>query len=85
MAREGLAPFPMVLLRCSKCGSDTGFLIETHDKDVLEIEGRLQTDRIKATVLVTCTYCNARWDQVPARLEDASRETAPHEMGRLSH
>lgn len=58
----------MVCLRCSKCGSDAGFLIETKDKRVLDVKGRLPLDRVRNSVLVTCTYCNNRWDQVPVRL-----------------
>jgi DNA-directed RNA polymerase subunit RPC12/RpoP len=64
----------MVLLRCSKCGSDAGFLIETADRKTLEVSGRLQMDRIKKTVLVTCTYCNNRWDHVPILLTDKHLE-----------
>jgi DNA-directed RNA polymerase subunit RPC12/RpoP len=64
----------MVLLRCAKCGSDAGFLIETQDRKVLEVGGRLPIDRIKKTVLVTCTYCNNRWDHVPISLTDKSLE-----------
>lgn len=64
----------MVLLRCSKCGSDAGFLVETADRKVLEVRGKLPTERIKRTVLVTCTYCNNRWDHVPMVLVDKSLE-----------
>ena len=65
-----------VLLRCSKCGSDSGFLVETSDRKTLQVPGRLPTDRIKKTVLVTCTYCNNRWDHVPVILTDTSVEEA---------
>ncbi|HUR61946.1 MAG TPA: hypothetical protein VM286_06235 [Candidatus Thermoplasmatota archaeon] len=64
----------MVLLRCSKCGSDSGFLIETRDRKTLEVNGSLQMDRIKKSVLVTCTYCNNRWDHVPITLTDRNLE-----------
>jgi DNA-directed RNA polymerase subunit M/transcription elongation factor TFIIS len=65
-----------VLLRCSKCGSDSGFLIETQDRRTITVSGRLPTDRIKKTVLVTCTYCNNRWDHAPISLIDHSVEEA---------
>lgn len=61
----------MVNLRCSKCGSDAGFLIETQNGRTLEVSGSLSTGRIKASVRVTCTYCNTTWDHVPVRLVDA--------------
>ncbi|HEX2065613.1 MAG TPA: hypothetical protein VHI93_02265 [Candidatus Thermoplasmatota archaeon] len=64
----------MVFLRCSKCGSDSGFLIETRERKTLEVTGQLQTDRIKKSVLVTCTYFNNRWDHVPITLTDRSLE-----------
>lgn len=60
----------MVNLRCSKCGSDAGFLIETSEGKKLEVRGNLDQDRIKATVRVTCTYCNSTWDHAPVRLVD---------------
>ncbi len=63
-----------VLLRCAKCGSDSGFLIETQDRKILEVKGNLATDRIKRSVLVTCMYCNNRWDHVPMTLKDKSLE-----------
>lgn len=77
----------MVLLRCSKCGSDAGFLIQTSDKKVLEVSGKLAVDRIKKTVLVTCTYCNNNWDHVPISLTDKSMIQAMSEMNgqRLVH
>lgn len=65
-----------VLLRCSKCGSDAGFLIETQDRRTLEVKAKLPLDRIKKAVLVTCTYCNNRWDHVPINLLDRSVEDA---------
>ena len=68
----------MVNLRCSKCGSDSGFLIETQDGRALEIRGNLTTDRIKATVRVTCTYCNSTWDHAPVRLVDKNLQDAFH-------
>lgn len=58
----------MVNLRCSKCGSDAGFLVETQAGQSLEVQGNLDQDRIKATVRVTCTYCNTTWDHAPIRL-----------------
>ena len=58
----------MVNLRCSKCGSHSGFLIETSSGQTLEVKGTLGVERIKATVRVTCTYCNAVWDHVPMKL-----------------
>jgi DNA-directed RNA polymerase subunit RPC12/RpoP len=61
-----------VLLRCSKCGSDAGFLIETSERKTLEVKSKLPLDRIKKAVLVTCTYCNNRWDHVPISLRDSS-------------
>jgi len=64
----------MLHLRCAKCGSDAGFLIDTKDGRLLEVKSRLPVDRIKATVHVTCTYCNSRWDQVPMTLVDKSLE-----------
>ncbi len=69
----------MVNLRCSKCGSDAGFLIETQAGKTMEVRGSLSTDRIKASVRVTCMYCNLTWDHVPVRLVDDSLE---HRMGR---
>ncbi|MEK6985543.1 MAG: hypothetical protein AABX89_04075 [Candidatus Thermoplasmatota archaeon] len=77
----------MVLLRCSKCGSDAGFLIQTSDKKVLEVSGKLAVDRIKKSVLVTCTYCNNNWDHVPISLTDKSMIQAMSEMNgqRLVH
>ena len=63
-----------ILLRCSKCGSHAGFLIETQDRKTLDVKGSLQLDRIKKAVLVTCTYCNNRWDHVPMVLVDKSLE-----------
>jgi len=66
----------MVLLRCSKCGSDAGFLVETQDRKVLEVRGHLSTDRIKRAVLVTCTYCNNRWDHAPITVSDPSIDDA---------
>lgn len=65
-----------ILLRCSKCGSDAGFLIETQDRKTLPVKGKLPLDRIKKAVLVTCTYCNNRWDHVPMVLRDSSVEDA---------
>ena len=62
----------MVLLRCSKCGSDSGFLIETQDRKTMEVRNPIHTDRIKKTVLCTCTYCNNRFDFVPMVLVDKS-------------
>jgi DNA-directed RNA polymerase subunit RPC12/RpoP len=74
---------PMVNLRCAKCGSDAGFLIETADGRALDVKGNLSTDRIKRDVHVTCTYCNNHWDHVPisvrdARLEDPFRRRVMH-------
>lgn len=63
----------MVNLRCSKCGSQAGFMIETKSK-TLEIRGQLGVDRIQATVRVTCTYCNNLWDHVPMKLVDENVE-----------
>lgn len=63
-----------ILLRCSKCGSHAGFLIETQDRKTLDVKGSLALDRIKKAVLVTCTYCNNRWDHVPITLKDSSVE-----------
>lgn len=63
-----------ILLRCSKCGSDAGFLIETQDRKTLPVKGKLPLDRIKKAVLVTCTYCNNRWDHAPVSLVDNSIE-----------
>jgi len=63
-----------ILLRCSKCGSHSGFLIETQDRRTLDVKGSLPLDRIKKAVLVTCTYCNNRWDHVPITLKDSSVE-----------
>ena len=63
-----------ITLRCSKCGSDAGFLIETQDRKTLPVKGKLPLDRIKKAVLVTCTYCNNRWDHVPMVLKDSSVE-----------
>lgn len=62
----------MVLLRCSKCGSDAGFLIETADRKTLEVKGKLPVERILKSVLVTCVYCNNRWDHVPVIVTDPS-------------
>lgn len=64
----------MAVLRCSKCGSDSGFLIETQDRKILEVRNTLSMDRIKKSVLVTCMYCNNRWDHVPVSLKDNSLE-----------
>jgi len=64
----------MAFLRCSKCGSDSGFLIELQDRKVLEVKNQLALDRIKRSVLVTCMYCNNRWDHVPVMLKDNSVE-----------
>ena len=64
----------MAFLRCSKCGSHSGFLIETQDRKVLEVKASLAMDRIKRSVLVTCMYCNNRWDHVPVSLKDNSVE-----------
>lgn len=58
----------MVNLRCSKCGSDAGFLIETQDGRTIEVKKSLSTDRILKTVHVTCTYCNSHWDHAPIAL-----------------
>lgn len=63
-----------MMLRCSKCGSDQGFLIETQGGKAIEVKGRLSTDRIVKSVLVTCTYCNNRWDHVPISLRDTRLE-----------
>ena len=65
-----------ITLRCSKCGSDAGFLIETQDRKTLPVKGKLPLDRIKKAVLVTCTYCNNRWDHAPVTLKDTSVEDA---------
>ncbi len=65
----------MVNLRCSKCGSDSGFLIDTSDRQI-EVRGTLDQDRIKATVRVTCTYCNCTWDHAPVRLVDQNMQAA---------
>jgi hypothetical protein len=69
----------MVNLRCSKCGSDSGFLIETSHGKTLEVRGTLGVERIHATVRVTCTYCNNLWDHVQVKLVDHSVEAR---MGR---
>lgn len=61
-----------MVLRCSKCGSDADFLIETANGKTLDVKGKLPLRRIMKTVLVTCAYCNARWDHVPVDLVDAS-------------
>jgi hypothetical protein len=77
-----------MLLRCSKCGSDAGFLIGTQDGKTLEVKGRLGTDRIKRTVQVTCTYCNTSWDHVPVILTDKAIDEAVAQKGadkRLVH
>ncbi|HET6399388.1 MAG TPA: hypothetical protein VFH47_07530 [Candidatus Thermoplasmatota archaeon] len=66
----------MVNLRCAKCGSDSGFLIETSDKKVLTVKGKLPTDRILKTVLCTCMYCNNHWDHVPITLTDKALDNA---------
>ncbi len=58
----------MSTLRCSKCGSDSGFMLQTHGGKTLEVSRPLPLDRIRASVLVTCTYCNYKWDQVPIRI-----------------
>jgi DNA-directed RNA polymerase subunit RPC12/RpoP len=70
-----------ILLRCSKCGSHSGFLIETADRKTLDVKGSLALDRIKKTVLVTCTYCNNRWDHVPISLRDAASEETANRYG----
>jgi hypothetical protein len=62
----------MPVIRCSKCGSDAGFLVETADRKVLDVKGKLAMDRIMKSVLLTCTYCNNRWDFVPVILRDNS-------------
>lgn len=64
----------MVNLRCSKCGSHAGFLIETSNGKTLEIPGQIGVERIKATVRVTCTYCNNLWDHAPISLIDKELE-----------
>lgn len=64
----------MAFLRCSKCGSDTSFLIETQDRKVLEVKSPLSLERIRKSVLVTCMYCNNRWDHVPVTLKDSTIE-----------
>ena len=70
-----------ITLRCTKCGSDAGFLIESQDKKVLPIKGKLSLDSIKKTVLVTCTYCNNRWGQAPlSLLKRESRESKHKEL-----
>lgn len=69
----------MVNLRCAKCGSDANFLIETQNGRTLEVKASLSTERIKATVRVTCTYCNTTWDHVPVRLVEDAPE---NRMGR---
>ena len=69
----------MVNLRCSKCGSDSGFMIETRNGQTVEIKGSLGVERIQATVRVTCVYCNNLWDNAPIRLVDDSVE---RRMGR---
>jgi hypothetical protein len=74
-------PQMSLLLRCAKCGSHSGFLVETQDRKTLEVKGSLSLDRIKKAVLVTCTYCNNRWDHVPMTLKDSSVEES---MARLS-
>lgn len=66
----------MVNLRCSKCGSDAGFLIETQDGRALEVPGELAQDRIKKTVRVTCTYCDYTWDHAPVHLVETSMDQA---------
>ncbi len=66
----------MANLRCSKCGSDAGFLIETSDRKTIEVKGRLPLERIMKTVLVTCVYCNNRWDHAPMTLKDSSVDDA---------
>ena len=75
----------MVLLRCSKCGSDAGFLIETADRKTLEVKAKLPMERILKTVLVTCTYCNNRWDHVPISLKGPEDEFAPRPERKIVH
>lgn len=72
-----------MMLRCSKCGSDRGFLVETADGRKLEVLGQLGTERIRKSVLVTCEYCNNRWDHVPVAIRDARLEERFEQ--RLSH
>lgn len=72
----------MTLLRCAKCGSDAGFLVETSSGKTLEVKGNLQTERIKKTVAVTCYYCNNRWDHVPITLHERHDEVS---LGQLTH
>lgn len=69
----------MVNLRCAKCGSDAGFLIETQNGRTIEMKASLSTERIKASVRVTCTYCNTTWDHAPVAFHDESIE---NRMGR---
>lgn len=68
----------MTLLRCSKCGSDAGFMIETQAGKTLEVKGRLPQDRIKKTVGITCYYCNNRWDHAPVDLENPALGMGRH-------
>ncbi len=70
----------MMLLRCCKCGSDSGFMIQTRAGDVLDVPRKLPVDRIRNTVHVTCTYCNYKWDHVPVTLnnKDLEERVAPH-------
>ncbi len=72
-----------MLLRCAKCGSDAGFLIETQEGKTLEVRGQLSTERIRKSVLVTCEYCNTRWDHVPIAVHDTRLEERFEQ--RLSH
>ena len=66
----------MTNLRYAKCGSDGGFLIETADHKTLECKGKLPLERILKRVLVTCTYCNNRWDHEPIDLSRYAYETS---------
>lgn len=68
----------MVNLRCSRCGSAEGFLIETGSGKTLDIKGSLSTDRILKTVHVTCVYCNTHWDHVPVKVDEKTLEEPLH-------
>lgn len=73
-----------IFLRCAKCGSDDGFIIELKNGRILEVK-QIIIERIKATVRVTCAYCNTTWDHVPPLPEPEKkvRHLSPEDLQRL--
>jgi hypothetical protein len=56
------------LIRCSKCGAHSGFVVMRKGFEDLPVEGRLKPEHVKVDpndpkdkVRIACNYCHIRW------------------------